>query len=363
MSILNFEEPKRSQKTAWILAFLLFGIAVSYFGLKTTLAANVSINSGSQVEFGQGIAQTTSCSGSQSIIITPMSSFTNSGGSSGSFKFSSFKVSNIPSSCYGFDFTISAYDSVTGTSPLGIFNTSSTAATIYDNSGSFSTGINGVGLTTSTISSNSFSASFDLPVSSASAIYKITIQSSLHAPIPCAQVNGSCALGDVGPGGGNVFYINLSGFSCGPTLNLTCRYLEAAPKTWSGGSNDPQNIYADPAYQNTLIGATAQTNTIGSGYSNSLAIINQGNGTSTNAGAARNYSGGGKNDWYLGNIVEMQQLFANKSYVSTVNNSTIYATSYETNADKRHVVSMVDGGDWYGHSKYALADTRPIRAF
>jgi hypothetical protein len=364
MSFLGNEDTTAKKSSTWLVLLVFLGVAIAYFGLKTTLSANININSGSPVEFGQGLAQITSCSGSQSIIITPQSSFTNSGGRTGSFKFSSFKVSNIPSGCYGFDFSLSAFDSTTGSTALALFNSSSTNATIYDNNGTFQVGTGGTGLTVATVSSTSFTATFDTPVSVSGSVYKITIQSSQHTPIPCAATNGECVLGDTGPGGGKIFYVNAGGFTCGPTLNLTCHYLEAAPNTWYGGSSDPVFIWADPGSDSTLIGATAQRIDIGSGYANTLAIVNQPNGTSTSAGAVRNYNGGGKNDWYLGNVNEMTWLGTNQAYVSPIVQN-YYATSEESDATHRRIYGMVDHANWYGHSKNTnnISYTRPIRAF
>ncbi|MEJ6607897.1 MAG: hypothetical protein QNL72_05620, partial [Candidatus Planktophila sp.] len=74
------------------LVLTIFGAG---FYLQSTLAANVSLNSGGAIEFGQGSARTVACSEGQSLIITPLSSFTNSAGA-GSHKFSSIKVTNIP---------------------------------------------------------------------------------------------------------------------------------------------------------------------------------------------------------------------------------------------------------------------------
>ena len=47
---------------------------------------------------------------------------------------------------------------------------------------------------------------------------------------------------------------------------------------------------------------------IGLGYKNSLAIVNQGNDTTTAAGAARAYGGGSKSDWYLPTTAELNLL-------------------------------------------------------
>jgi hypothetical protein len=47
---------------------------------------------------------------------------------------------------------------------------------------------------------------------------------------------------------------------------------------------------------------------IGLGYKNSLAIVAQGNDTTTAAGAARAYSGGSQSDWYLPTTAELNLL-------------------------------------------------------
>ena len=78
MEILNFSnsgksKPKRSAKRR---AFVGVGLIAGAIGFSSTLAANISINSG-PVEFGQGVAQTVSCSGDESVIVTPATSFTN----------------------------------------------------------------------------------------------------------------------------------------------------------------------------------------------------------------------------------------------------------------------------------------------
>jgi hypothetical protein len=78
MEILNFsgQEVSRSIKRSRSRAFIGIGVIAAAVGLSSTLAANISINSG-PVEFGQGVAQTVACSGDESIIVTPATSFTN----------------------------------------------------------------------------------------------------------------------------------------------------------------------------------------------------------------------------------------------------------------------------------------------
>ena len=96
MSILNFAPEHEDKKArSWVLVFVLLAVGIGAFYLKTTLAANVSINNGLSVEFGQGVSATASCSGSSILTLTPNSIFTNTGGSTGSFYFKSLTVSGI----------------------------------------------------------------------------------------------------------------------------------------------------------------------------------------------------------------------------------------------------------------------------
>jgi hypothetical protein len=113
-----------------------------------------------------------------------------------------------------------------------------------------------------------------------------------------------------------VFYKHASGtFACGATLSQNCTYLEVAPNTWSGGSADPQKLWAVSANQSVDVpsitnDSSAYNNAsgIGLGYKNSLAIVAQGNDTTTAAGAARAYSGGSQSDWYLPSTAELNLL-------------------------------------------------------
>jgi hypothetical protein len=112
-------------------------------------------------------------------------------------------------------------------------------------------------------------------------------------------------VGQTGPGGGTIFYVALSPFSCGPTLNLICNYLEAAPT--SGVNSWADARYAWSGVTNSAIGTT--TSFIGSGYQNTLAMINQSN-TASRAGTISQAYRGPNNltDWYLPSAIELQQM-------------------------------------------------------
>ena len=124
-------------------------------------------------------------------------------------------------------------------------------------------------------------------------------------------------MGDTGPGGGKIFYVATTPFACGPTGSETCRYLEAAPITWSRGTSDPTLSWATgTTNQSTAVTGAAGT-AIGTGYKNSLDIVAQtGNVAASSAAvAAREYGGGSKNDWFLPSKDELNQLYLARTTV------------------------------------------------
>ena len=92
MSILKFDQGKSSNGSIGKKFKVALGVGVVTLtvSLGSTLASNISLNGGGNVEFGQGVAQTTACD--DSINITPTSGFVNSNGG-GSFALSTIDVS------------------------------------------------------------------------------------------------------------------------------------------------------------------------------------------------------------------------------------------------------------------------------
>jgi hypothetical protein len=108
MSILNLEGPSSSRSGKSLKVILGIGALAAVVAVASTLAANININSG-PVEFGQGVAQTTTCD--DQITVTPYSTFINDS-STGSHMLTSIKVGGIDSSedkCAGKTFVIKAY--------------------------------------------------------------------------------------------------------------------------------------------------------------------------------------------------------------------------------------------------------------
>jgi len=369
-------EPQKRKLPA-ILCSLLLLIGGGFF-LQTTLASNISINSG-QLEFGQGITQAVACSGSTNLTVTPNATFTNASGG-GAFYFTSVRVSNIPVGCYGKDFTIRAYGNSSST-PLALFNSTSTSAVVYNNSGTFQGGVGSSGASVSS-SAGIFTITFTSPVALASSVAKLTLESGAH----------TYNFGDAGPGGGTIFYYSAAGFNCGPTFASTCNYLEVAPNGWNGGS-DPSKLWAVASKQSSDVAGIAYDGSaylnalgIGLGYKNSIAIVNQGNDVTSAAGSARAYTGGSKNDWYLPTSAELNLLCQWAGGIppdvttmctgGTINSNTYgagsagllsngYWTSSEATSSAAWVADFVSGA--YGYQLYVPKSNtnyvRPVRAF
>ena len=335
--------------------------------LQTSFAANISLGGEQAIQFGQGILQTAACSGNTQLLVTPISTFTNSTGG-GSYSFSSVKVSNIPDSCFGSDFIIKSYGNMSSTS-LAIFNTSSTDAVVYNNAGNFVAGAGSTGLSVSS-GSGEFTVSFASPVASSSEVFKVTIQSSLHANVSCA-LGGDCVINEVGPGGGRIFYVAAGGFACGQTMTATCKYLEVAPYGWNTGA-DPTRPWAQSTpvdYRSTNIpGAAEIIRGIGYGAKNTKAIVDQGNNNPATAAAplAASYSvvvGGVLiNDWFLPSQDELLALYNQRASVSVGITASVYWTSTTVTALNGRYVIMSDGTN-AGQTKNNSYYVRPVRAF
>ena len=118
----------------------------------------------------------------------------------------------------------------------------------------------------------------------------------------CAQ-GGACAVGDVGPGGGRVFYAPGANFTMtGAPCASTCRYLESAPITGAYAFN---NV---PSYG--LLGLTHdqanETATIGSGYSNTSKLVSISSSPTGAGNVAKAYRGSANfSDWFLPSELEI----------------------------------------------------------
>ena len=222
--------------------------------------------------------------------------------------------------------------------------------------------------------------------------YTITATNASGSALQTFTLTVIYGIGSTGPGGGSVFYYNAVGFNCGPTDSATgsptgglCHYLEAALKTWDGASIDPNKLWAVAAKQATLVSgitddltANNSTAAIGMGYLNSLAIVAQGNSTTTAAGAARAYTGGSKNDWYLPTSAELNQLCKWAKGLAWTSDATVcsggsftngglsndsYWASSEYSASFSWFQAFSSGFQGRTNAKGQNRPVRPIRAF
>ena len=350
----NFEAaPKPARKKlAPLLAFLLLLVGGTYL-VQTTLAANIALNTGAPIEFGQGVTATSACSGATNLTITPNSTFINVSGA-GAHYFSSVEVSNIPSGCYEKDFTINAYGN-TDASPLALFNSTSKNVVVYNNAGTFELGAGSLSGASITSGSGTFTVTFTNPVATSGSVFKITLQSGGHTVVTCAT-GGSCIVGNTGPGGGKVFYVAGSPFACGPTGAATCNYLEVATTSFQAEFCDGANTVGDAG--STRL-ATLNPDTIGAGYASTLVITAQCSGGA--AVNARAYNGGSLNDWYLHNRQELQEIYAKR--VSLGVDITEYWQSISNSATRFGYQNFSDGYRFNDGVKYDVKQFRPIRAF
>ena len=182
MEILKFDSApqkrtgQKKSSTRGLLAVAGFA-AIAVLG--STLAANISLNSGS-LEFGQGVAVTSACD-SDGITATPKAVFSNVT-NGGSFNFASISFTGIADACTGDLFTVNAYGDSSST-PLNIATVGATSynvatfvmsATLGQSSSYITTG----SVTVSSTNADTAEIGFRGTQATSGAVYKITLQSS-----------------------------------------------------------------------------------------------------------------------------------------------------------------------------------------
>lgn len=187
MEILKFDNaatPRRKKNNNLkSLAGLATVAAIAVLG--STLAANLSLNSGGAIEFGQGVSVTSACD-SDGITVTPSVRFMNAAGA-GTFYLSTIALTGVDLSattkCVGKTFTLNAYDDSNAT-PLQLATSSGgstpiTSATFANSSvGNTFVGTTGISVSgTGNSSSGTVTLGFGTPSSTSGAVYKITLQS------------------------------------------------------------------------------------------------------------------------------------------------------------------------------------------
>ena len=205
------------------------------------------------------------------------------------------------------------------------------------------------------------------------------IAAPAHAVTATCAEGGVCQVGDTGPGGGIVFYVAPTTFTqigaSGSMCSTNCKYLEAAPNTWSNEPNifsgEPSDLWrtwATGEDNSTTEVVGADETAIGTGFKNSLDIVAQtGNlAISSAAVAARGYtptvSGTTYSDWYLPSKDELNRLFLRRTTVGGFEPNGFYWSSSEFPSTAAYMQDFSDGAQ-NPSFKYDNRYVRPVRAF
>jgi hypothetical protein len=196
MEILKFENAPAPRKSASkksnlkSLAGLATVAAVAVLG--STLAANISLGTGSTLEFGQGVQVTAACD--SAITLSPKVTFQNNS-TNPQFVFSTVSFSDVDgrsagqgstvnggTGCSGRTLTLNAYGDSSAT-PISFATVSSSlvsAATIAINGSTPTTsaGFTITGVQNAASATSSFDLGIAIPAATSGAIYKLTLQSS-----------------------------------------------------------------------------------------------------------------------------------------------------------------------------------------
>ena len=183
MEILKFENAPAPRKSApkksnlKSLAGLATVAAVAVLG--STLAANISLGTGSAIEFGQGVQVTSACDGT--INLAPKVNFVNDAVNP-QFYLSTVSFTDVDGvACADKVLTLNAYGNSSAT-PLDIASSSNTAyatATVaIKSSPTTSTAVTVANAQNMTATTASFDLGFTNPQATSGAVYKLTLQSS-----------------------------------------------------------------------------------------------------------------------------------------------------------------------------------------
>lgn len=183
------------------------------------------------------------------------------------------------------------------------------------------------------------------------AFVKNTYQTALSPEVLSFQTKNFYNVGELGPGGGKIFYSNLSG-------STNWHFLEAAPTDFPVTLNWANN--------NNFI--TGLNTAIGSGYENtSLITLNQGNSGNYSALKASQFTFAGLNDWFLPSRDELIQLIQTSNIDPSFNMDLgleYWSSSQDINfTQNAWVVKCTSSLNSYTLNKLSAKKARFIRRF
>jgi len=191
VEILKFDSaPRASRGKSKSTAKPLFAIVgmVALAALGTTLAGQITMNSGQAVEFGQGVSVTASCDVTAGITLAPSATFINAATGTGTFALGTIGFSGIDSACASKIFTLKAYDNTAGGAALVL---ATTGASTTWNYATFAFTTPGATTKSSNINVGNYSAGsgsngtidvgfLDSRTVSAANVFKFTLESSAN---------------------------------------------------------------------------------------------------------------------------------------------------------------------------------------
>ena len=168
-----------------------------------------------------------------------------------------------------------------------------------------------------------------------------------------------CVVGDTGPGGGIVFYVDLN-------RPAGSRYFEAACVGWQ---NDCDGTTADPLAEwgcnGTLISG-AGGHAIGTGEQNTADIVTGCPTPGVAAHLANDLVLGGQTDWFLPSKDELNEMFTNlHSPVTPLGgfSTDVFYLSSSEDDDASAFAQRFDDGVQDNRSKGTTYYVRPVRVF
>jgi hypothetical protein len=177
----------------------------------------------------------------------------------------------------------------------------------------------------------------------------------------CAT-GGVCKIGDIGPGGGKVFYISETVINAATGVSEGGVYLEVAPLGWHTTQGQEEAL----AWSSVTTSVPGTLSNIGAGAENSRLVYSQLGASSAGFNVIVNKTIGGKSDWFVPSLGELQKIYEN-----------LWATGLDAFTSSRNMLSSTQdpsntaqamqlwnaGGIAAAVSKTTGYYMRPIRAF
>ena len=192
----------------------------------------------------------------------------------------------------------------------------------------------------------------------ASTGYLVATSASTSFTFKTCATGGACVVGNIGPGGGKVFYVSTTGFNeAGAACSPSCHYLEAAPTTGTNAWTD--TLYKWSLPPTTTVGSTGAA--IGTGLANTQAMAGK-TSTAYSVSFVLAYRGPSNlSDWFLPSKDELNQLYLAKGTVGGVV-ADRYWSSGELDFSLAWYQDFANGNQ-ASNSKVGTFYFRPVRAF